>query len=237
MGDPSDPLDDLERELAQPYGTRLGFREQLAEGDRHVLAIGSAVAAQLDEATSAFLGGDRDAAAEVVARDLEIDRGCLELEEWGYLLLARQSPVAADLRRVVAILRSAQDLLRSGDLARHIAESTKWTHAPSLLPALRDEVGRLAEASADVFRRGLAAWAAQDGLAANELAHLDDGVDLSQKVLLSELYSSGAAVEDAVTLALVARYYERIADHGVELARHVAYVLTGDRLPPLDDAG
>lgn len=235
MGEASDPLTDLERDLAQPHGARHGFQEQLEEADRRLVAVGAAVLEQVRGATTAFLGGDRAGAEEVAARDQAIDRSCLDLEEWCYLLLARQSPVAADLRRVVAILRSVNDLQRSGDLARHVAESHRWAHAPSLPSALRDELGRLAETSSDVFARGLAAWKSHDGLAANELEQLDDRVDLSQKVLLSELYASGAAVEDAVTLALVARYYERIADHGVELARHVAYVLTGDRLPALDD--
>ena len=70
----------------------------------------------------------------------------------------------------------------------------------------------------------------QDALAANELEDADDQVDLLQKVLLTDLYTGEQSVEEAVSLALIARYYERIADHGVEIARQVSFVVTGDRV-------
>jgi phosphate transport system protein len=74
------------------------------------------------------------------------------------------------------------------------------------------------------------AWRRHDPLAATELQVRDDHADLLQKVLLTDIYTGSQSVEESVSLALIARYYERIADHGVEMARQVTYFLTGDRL-------
>jgi phosphate transport system protein len=146
-------------------------------------------------------------------------------------MLARQQPVASDLRRIVAILRSVADVTRSAYLLRHVAESLTWVHPPSMAADLRRTIGDLGEVSAEVFAGAVTAWATHDALAANELNARDDQVDFLQKALLTELYTGpGQSVEEAVSLALIARYYERVSDHGVEMARHVTYFLTGQRL-------
>lgn len=224
-----DPLDKLEAEHREPHGSRVEFQEQLAEGDAELVAVGRLVVEAVQPVTSAFLEGDAYTAQQWMARDTEVDRRCRDLEERCYLLLARQSPVAGDLRRIVAVLRSTQDVERSGDLIRHVAESLTWIHPPSLPEQLREIIGQLGDISADLLARSLTAWEQHDALAANELDAADDQVDLLQKVLLTELYTGGQSVEESVSLALIGRYYERIADHGVEIARQAAYFLTGQR--------
>ncbi|HUG83954.1 MAG TPA: PhoU domain-containing protein [Euzebya sp.] len=228
--DSYDPLTRLEGE-AQPR-LRLGFHEALEDCDRALLAVGARVADAIRPMTEAFLIADSETAGRLIAADRDVDVGCQRLEERCFLLIARQSPVAGDLRRLIAVLKCVQDVARSGDLLRHVGESLMWIHPPSLPHTLRDTVQQLGDVSHDLFTRGLASWEARDALAANELEQDDDQVDLLQKVLLTDLYTGTQAVEEAVSLALIARYYERIADHGVEIARQTTYAATGQR-PPL----
>lgn len=230
MPDDDDPLAWLEEEQRSHSGTRHAFQEQLAACDAQLVAIGRGVASAVMPVTEAFLEADNHRAGELIAGDLTVDRSCTRLEEACYLLLARQAPVASDLRRVVAILKSIADVQRSAYLLRHVAESLTWVHPPSMPEELRKTIHELGVVSREIFSGAVEAWGRHDGLAANELDARDDQVDLLQKVLLTELYTGRQSVEEAVSLALIARYYERVADHGVEMARQVAYFVTGERL-------
>ena len=232
-----DPLAWLEAERREPGGSRVGFREQLADIDRLLIEAGELVAETVGPITAAFLEADHQAAQAMIARAPRVDRRCSQLEEACYVLLARQSPVGGDLRHVVAVLRSVADVQRSGYLLTHVAESLTWVHPPSMPDELRDTIAGLGAVAEEVFRGGVAAWRDHDALASTELERRDDEADLLQKVLLGTLYTGEQSVEEAVSLALIARYYERVADHGVEMARQVAYFLTGDRPPEsgLDD--
>lgn len=231
MSDARDPLERLEDERRRPAGSRLEFDRELERTTAALIALGDEVAGRIEPVTTAFLEADRHRAEEAIAADTRLDERCLELEDACYLLLARQSPVAGDLRRVVATLRCIGDVQRSGDLLKHVAESLAWVHPPALPPEIRETLTQLGAASAEIFRGAVRAWRERDGLAAVELARTDDQVDLLQKVLLTDIYTGQRSVEEAVSLALIARYYERVADHGVEIARQVAYWVTGERAP------
>jgi len=230
----SDPLERLEDERREPHGTRLTFQRELSACDERLVAVGRQVADAVGPVTESFLEADTHRAGELARTALNVDRRCIELEDACYLLLARQAPVASDLRRVVAILRCGADVQRSAHLLRHVAESLTWVHPPSMPEELRQTVGQLGGLAADIFAGAVEAWAQHDGLAVTDLDARDDEVDLLQKWLLTELYTGTQSVEEAVSLALIARYYERVADHGVELARQVAYFLTGDRVVVTD---
>lgn len=224
-----DPLSRLEDDDAG-RALRLDFREAMDDCDRALLATGKRVGDAIKPMTEAFLTGDTHTAEQLVAADSIVDEACQALEERCFLLIAQQSPVAGDLRRLIAVVKCVQDVSRSGDLLRHVGESLTWIHPPSLPAKLRETVQQLGDVSQDLFTRGLTSWDSQDALAANELEHDDDQVDLLQKVLLTDLYTGTQSVEESVSLALIARYYERIADHGVEVARQTAYVVTGERV-------
>lgn len=230
MAEDPDPLAWLEEQHRTPAGTRLEFQRQLADCDAMLIRIARRVAGAIVPVTEAFLQADSHGAGELRANDLAVDRECLRLEEACYLIMARQAPVASDLRRVVAILRSVADVQRSANLLGHVANSLTWVHPPSMPEELRQTISQLGEVSAGIFWGAVDAWKNHDGLAANELDARDDQVDLLQKWLLAELYTGNQSVEEAVSLALITRYYERVADHGVEMARQVTYFLTGDRL-------
>jgi phosphate transport system protein len=230
MAQAEDPLERLEQERRERPVSRVEFQAQLSACDGLLIDVASLVAGAIIPVTTAFLQADRYAASERIEESSKIQRRCIELEDVSYLLLARQSPVAGDLRRVIAVLRCAREVERSSDLLRHIAQSLTWVHPPSMPNALRQVIRQLGDASSDIFHRAVKAWRHHDGLAAPELEARDDQVDLLQKVLLTELYTGQQSVEESVSLALISRYYERIADHGVELAHQVTYFVTGDRI-------
>lgn len=235
--DDRDPLERLEQQRRQQPRTRSEFTQELRNCDQALVRVGTVVADIIRPMTTAFLEGDEVTAQRLITKDDEVDRECRDLEERCYELIARQSPVAKDLRRIVGLLRSSQDVERSGDLIRHVGEALAWVHPPSFSPEVREHVQQLGTLTADLFRRALDAWKVHDGLAANELDKADDQVDLVQKHLLTDLYTQGTAASEAVSLALLARYYERIADHGVQIAREVAYYLTGERVVGLGQSG
>ncbi len=230
MSQHPDPLDRLEDERHR-VGGRVSFRQQLDRCDRMLVETGARLASTIQPVTTAFLQADAHAAADATRVDEEIHVACRELEESSHVLLAREAPVAGDLRRVVAVLRSVPDIERSSSLLRHVAESLTWIHPPSMPDELRRIIDDLGRVSGEIFTGAVEAWRTHDGLAANDLATRDDHVDLLQKCLLTELYTGRQSVEEAVSLALIARYYERIADHGVEMARLIAYAVTGQRPP------
>jgi phosphate transport system protein len=224
-----DPLEWLEAERRHPGGSRVEFRQQLADCDHLLIAAAELVGDEIEPVTNAFLQADTHRAADAVATDVEVGRRCRELEDACYVLLARQAPVASDLRRVVAVLRSITDVQRSSDLLRHIAESLTWVHPPAMPDELGETIGQLGTVTGEIFNGAVEAWRTHDALTGTELQKRDDQVDLLHQSLLTELYTGAQSVEESVSLALIARYYERVADHGVEMAGQVTYFVTGDR--------
>lgn len=230
-----DPLARLEAERREPSAARHGLHELLEELDRQLIEMMRAVADRVQPTTEAFLEADDHAAASLIEQDKGLTHDCTALEEAGYLLLATQSPVATDLRRIIAVLRSVNDVQRTGNLLSHVVESLSWVHPPSLAHELRDTIRQLGAVASDMLHRAATAWIEHDPLAAEDLERRDDQADLLQKMVLTELYTGSQSIEESVSLGLIARYYERAADHAVEMARHLTFFLTGDRLSDRDD--
>lgn len=233
-------------ERAAPWAEGDGrpeYRDQLAAIDAALLRLAEEVVDRLARVSTALVEGGRGVVGETAAWHGTIEGRCRRLEDDCFVLVARQAPVAADLREVFAVIRSINDVERSAKLLRHLAESLRHTEPPVLSASLRAAVEVLAGASRSIFGGGVRAWRDRDGLAINELEELDDEVDRLQERLLAELYRGGHRTEDVAALVLLARWYERLADHGVELARHVSWAVTGDRVeggdgvPPTADGG
>lgn len=231
MATDDDALERLEATLRAPGGTRVDFQAQLEACDGALVALTRDLAAAVVPVTTAFLEGNEHLAGRATAIDEDVERDSRALEEACYAILARQSPVGGDLRRIVGILRSVAGIQRGASLLRHVATSLEWVHPPAMLDEVRQIIAQLGDVCADILYRAADAWETHDGLAAVELESRDDQADLLQKCLLTEIYTGRQSVEEAVSLALLARYYERIADHGVEAARQISYVVTGDRAP------
>jgi phosphate transport system protein len=208
-------------------GARHRLDEMLDDLDVRLVTLLRQITQRIVPTTNAFLESDEVAAATLKDADTAMAGRCNELEEAGYLLLAMQSPVATDLRRTIAVLRSSNNVLRSSNLLAHIVESLEWVHPPSLAAEVSATIERLGSTAAVMFERAVSAWESLDGQAASDLEQRDDEVDMLQRQLISQLLAGPQSTQESISLGLIARYYERIADHAVSVTRHLDYYLNG----------
>jgi phosphate transport system protein len=209
---------------------RVEYRAWLDDVDDELVGGGLVIADAMPRMLRALLAGDHGCVHEARARAADVQERCRRVEEQGFLLLAREAPVAGDLRRLVSILRLVHDVERSGTLMRHIAEASERVDVPRLPAELRDQLRELGVRSIEVFGRGLDAWRQRDALAVHELDELDAGVDTLRTGLLVRARDLEGASEELLVLGLLGRYFERLADHGVAFAQHVTFVVTGERV-------
>lgn len=210
---------------------RNAFHDQLDAIFDDLAAICGQVEVAVAQATEALLGADATLAEEVISGDAAIDEAREQLEESAFELLSLQAPVAGDLRVVVAALRMVSDLERMGDLSVHVAKIARLRTPNSAVPqAVRPTIGRMAEVAEDMVRRTAEIIRTRDVDAADMLRADDDEMDKLRRGSFAELLSKdwSHGVEAAVDLALLGRYYERIADHSVSVANRVVFVVTGE---------
>jgi phosphate transport system protein len=210
---------------------REAYTEQLDSVFADLAAICGLVETAVCQATKSLLEADVAVAEEVISADEAIDRAREEVEEQAFSLLSLQQPVAGDLRVVVAALRMVTELERMGDLSVHVAKIARMRVPATAVPdEIRPTVSRMAEVAADMVARVKAIIADRDVSAAIELGRDDEVMDQLRRAsftqLLGDDWSHG--VEAAVDVALLGRYYERIADHAVSIANRVVFVVTGE---------
>lgn len=183
------------------------------------------VASAMSRANNALLDADLEVAERVIAADQQIDDMREELDTEVLSVLALESPVAGELRLVVAVLRISATLERMGDLAVHIAKVARMRYPESAVPAeLRGvilEMGQIAELIVQKAGSGLVE---RDGSLLNEIERDDDRMDTLHRKLFTLLLNDDwdHGIEAAIDITLISRYYERFADHAVSLARRVA---------------
>jgi len=213
----------------QFHGELQELSDQLVEMTR---LTGSAVS----RATTALLDADLALAESVIAADEQVDTLQIALEERALMLLARQQPVATDLRVIVTSLRMSADLERMGDLARHVAKLARMRYPNSAIPPeLRATVLQMGQVAERLVAKTGSVIASRDLNVAGELETDDDVMDSLHRevfaVLLNDDWPHG--IEAAVDVTLIGRYYERFADHAVSVARRVTFLVTGERVRPL----
>lgn len=206
------------------------YHENLDSVVDDLVTMTASVRSAVARATTALLEADLSVAEAVISEDSELDAMHDDLEARCFSLLARQSPVAGELRTVVAALRMVADLARMGDLAAHIAKIARLrypAHAvPEGLVANFTLMGRVAGEMVETAGHALNNRNAHD---AARLADSDEEMDELRKSQFRVLMGDDwpYSVEAAVDVALLGRYYERIADHAVIMASRVIYVVTG----------
>jgi phosphate transport system protein len=210
---------------------RDSYQEELNEVLNDLVGVASAVATSVRNATRALLEADLRLAEGVISGDRQIDVACSGVEDHAFSLLALQSPVAGELRMMVATLRMVSELERTGDLAAHIAKIARMRYPESAVPdGLRPNFVRMGEVAQKIVTTAGRALAEGDVAMAKDLLDQDQEMDdlrRSQfRTLLGNDWPYG--VEAAVDVALLGRYFERIADHAVSLARRVVFVVTGE---------
>jgi len=207
------------------------FRAELAQVSRLLVEMANAARLAMRKATVALLEGDRTEAEQVAMTDNEIDALYRRVEALTYELLARQAPVASDLREVITALHAASDIERMGDLAEHIAEISLRRHPAIAVPEeLRPVIREMAEVADRIAAKSVAVLSTADAVQAAELERDDDQMDELHRQLLA--FMLGAAwrhgVEAAIDGALLGRYYERFADHAVNAGNQVVFFVTGE---------
>ena len=195
--------------------------------DQQVIELFAMVRECIAGATEAFLAGDRAAATALCARDRLIDSVYLDVEELVQRQLALQSPMANDLRFLLSVLRIVPELERSGDLAEHIAQRGARGIAVELSPRMRGLVDQMGRIGVELWQGAAAAYVDKDGDAAERLRNRDDDLDDLHVSLSTELASGNVRVPVAMEMALVARFYERLGDHAVNIAARIRYLATG----------
>lgn len=223
---------------------RVSYHEQLAELRHDVVRLGALATEAIAAGTEALLDADLAAADQVISADAVLDDLTHSIEQRSYLILARQQPMASDLRTLVTVLRTIHEIERTGDLVVNIAKTTRRLYPNELPPRIRGLVARMGAQAAIQLRTAIEAFAEEDAARAMALPDMDDVMDNLQRELFRVIFDMGAAddaaLHRAVELALVGRFYERIADHAVNVGHRVAYMVTGE-LPGaeigLDGAG
>lgn len=210
---------------------RQEFGAELVEIGRLLVSMAEAVRTAMRRATDALLSADLAAAEEVVARDQEVDALYRQVEEKVHEVLARQAPVASDLRLVVSALHIAGDLERMGDLADHVARTARRRHPASAVPqelvGVFRQMGNVADKLAGEMTTVLSS---PNAARAADLDSADDAMDALHRQLFQALLGPGwpHGVEPAVDAALLGRFYERYADHAVNSGRHIVFLVTGE---------
>ncbi|RAJ42390.1 phosphate transport system protein [Kitasatospora sp. SolWspMP-SS2h] len=212
---------------------RDAYHEELDSISDSLVEMARLVGSAMGRATTALLDADLALAEGVIAADERINELHHGLENRAIDLLARQQPVATDLRIVVTSLRMSADLERCGDLARHVAKVARLRYPETAVPLdlhpIVLEMGQLAQRL--VAKAGLVI-ATKDVDKALELEADDDAIDALHRELFSHLLDDRwhHGIETAVDVTLVGRYYERFADHAVSVAKRVVYLVTGEHV-------
>jgi phosphate transport system protein len=210
---------------------REAFHEQLQHLNNRLVQMAGLVETAVRESTAALLEADARRAEKVIAADAEIDRLQALVEEQTFEQLALQQPVASDLRALVAALRMVADLERMGDLAEHVAKIARMRYPEKAIPdELSETIARMGAVAERMVGKVAMTVHSSDVQRAVDLVADDDEMDQLRRSLFYSLldpsWSHGVAA--AVDIALLGRYYERIADHAVSMARRVIYLVTGD---------
>jgi phosphate transport system protein len=210
------------------------FQQELREVQDRLVEISDLVADSIQNATLAFNESNVALAETVIADDDKIDALAAELDELAIQILARQQPVARDLRIVVSALRISASLERMGDMAEHIAQLARYRFPEKVVPKkLRPTFTEMGRLDVEIARKLSELLRTEDLAIAEYIRNEDDKIDeLHLSVfdtVLGETWK-GAAV-DTVDATLASRYHERFADHAVSIAKKVQYLATGDWIP------
>jgi phosphate transport system protein len=214
---------------------RQEFDNELEAIEAKVIELFAMVAEGLPVATTALLNGDLDSHLTLVERDRTIDALYVEIEGLASKEIVLQAPVAADLRFLLSVLRIVPELERSHDLVVHISASAGHILGDDLTARSKGLVQRMGDLASDMWRLAADSWYKRDRTAAIVLVERDEGLDELHGSLMAELASGPISVPVAMEMASIARDYERLGAHAVNIARRVIY-LAGSPADPAQGA-
>ena len=215
---------------------RDAFHEELDSIGTSLLQMAALVKDAMATATTALLTSDLALAEKVIQEDEVIDTIQHDLDARTINLMARQQPVASDLRTLVTSLRMSADLERMGDLAHHIAKQARMRYPNCAVPPeLTGTITEMGRAANSIIDKISAVMEHRDAARALEIESDDDEMDKLHRKLISILLEDSwpHGVESAIDMTLLGRYYERCSDHAVSIARRVYFLVTGEYSPAL----
>ena len=203
---------------------RQEFERDLEAIEAKVIELFAILAEDLPEATAALLSGNNDIMQKLLARDQVISALYPETEQLANREILLQAPVASDLRFLLSVLRVLTEFELSHDLVIQIASRANHFLSEDLSPRSRGIVERMGNLASDMWRQAADCWYQRDRSAAQALAERDDEMDQLYSSLIAELASGRMTIPVTMEMTLVARFYERLADHAVNIARRVVYL-------------
>ena len=209
---------------------RQEFQGELVAIEAKVIELFAMVAEDLPGATDALLSGNDDVIQALTEREKVIDALYPEIENLVNREIALQAPVASDLRFLLSVLRIVPELERSHDLVIDIAHRANHILSQDLSPRSRGLVERMGNLASVMWRQAADSWYQRDRSAAVALSELDNEMDDLHASLVAELASGQMAIPVTMEMTLVARFYERLGAHAVNIARRVIY-LAGQQPP------
>lgn len=212
-------------------GLRSEFHQQLDEIQTGIASLSAGVTELVPRATDVLLSMDLEAAEYIILGDDEYDTRSLELEERCFRVIALQSPVATDLRAVVSAIKIIADVERSADLCVNICKAARRIYGHDLDPNLRGIIQKIGDQAQKLFKEATEAYLHLDGMRAAALHDMDAYLDDLHRQFIQVIFESHAAgnidLQVAVQLAVVARFYERIGDHAVNVGDRTRYIVNG----------
>lgn len=224
---------DADQPIAEPSEPtqRLAYHRELDELNAGVLRLGALACETIPRGTEVLLGGNLVEAQSVIDADDEIDQLTLELEEKCFSIIALQAPMAGELRRIIAITKLVAEIERSADLMVNVCKASRRMYGAELSPRIRGVLGSMAKEANKLLRLSLDAFADENVSLASALADIDDELDQLNRDIVEAIFEAHSEQQidlaAAVQLALIARYYERIGDHAVNIGERVTYMVTG----------
>jgi phosphate transport system protein len=207
-----------------PPQERQEFDRELSDIEARVVELFTMVADDLPKATGVLLNGSSDVVRELGERDRVIDALYPEIEDLADRELLLQAPVASDLRLLVSVLRVVPELERSHDLVVDIARRASHILSEDLTPRTRTLIEQMGNLASDMWREAVDCWCERDRSAAVALSDRDNEMSELYASLTAEIASGRMTVPVTMEMTLVARFYERLADHAFNIARRVVYL-------------
>jgi phosphate transport system protein len=210
---------------------RKPFHQELDEIRDDIVRLAAMLGEFIPRGTQALLTNDMSGAQALIEADDEVDALTLHIEEQCYHVLALQQPMASDLRCIVTAMWLTAEIERSADLMINVAKGARRIYGAGLDARLRGLIERMAEEAARLYKLAIDAYVERNAGLAAALDDIDDSLDDLHNDYIEAIFESHAGqtvdLQQAVQLALIGRYYERIGDHAVNIGQRVQYMVTG----------
>lgn len=210
---------------------RKAFHRDLDDIQQELVRISASVVESIPKCTAVLLDQDLSTAESMIMADDEIDARSIEIEDRCIQILALQAPVAGELRRVIAALKISGEIERSADLVVNICKAARRIYGHEFDPNLRTLVLQMSDQARHLFSEATGAYLNMDPARAAAIDDMDSFLDDLQRQFIQAIFESHAAgridLQVAIQLAVVARFYERIGDHAVNIGEKVRFLVTG----------